>query len=343
MTVSKLATPHMFQNFGAKRWWDGRSQKITTIVVHHAATTNFDAMPGVWATREASAHYGIGQNGEIRAYVDEENTAWHCGNGNSYSIGIECTNTSGEPNWGVSNATVDALVRLIQEIQSRRGALQIVGHRDVPGNSTACPGPSLYPRLQEIRNRVNNSATQVTPQAQGTKNGIAIDNVSKDQATHMVALIQSRYAWTLATEQVKAVKQADGRYTLVITCDNKYKYEHSVNRLKQELKTLYPGYMQQNIAVVDGDKPVIKIEARNLPKEAFEGKSEGFDIYMRKFLCNIILSDQVYGEPNSYGTWDVRVKGEGFNSRDAAVVLAEIKAEGKKKGIPETHIKGFKY
>ncbi|MBO0456200.1 N-acetylmuramoyl-L-alanine amidase [Enterococcus hulanensis] len=163
MTVSKLATPYMFQNFGAKRWWDGRSQKITTVVIHHAATTNFGAMPGVWATREASAHYGIGQNGEIRAYVDEENTAWHCGNGNAYSIGIECTNTSGEPNWGVSNATVDALVKLIQEIQSRRGKLQIVGHRDVPGNSTVCPGPSLYPRLQEIRNRVNSGSDTPAP------------------------------------------------------------------------------------------------------------------------------------------------------------------------------------
>lgn len=157
MTVSRLATPYMFQSFGAQRWWWGRSQPITTIVVHHAATTNFDAMPGVWATREASAHYGIGQTGQIRAYIDEDNTAWHCGNGNPYSIGIECTNTSGDPNWGVSDATVDALVSLIQEIQSRRGKLQIVGHRDVPGNSTMCPGPSLYPRLQEIRGRVNSS------------------------------------------------------------------------------------------------------------------------------------------------------------------------------------------
>lgn len=166
MAVSKLATKYQFQNFGAQRWWNGRSQKITTIVVHHAATTNFGAMPGVWATREASAHYGIGQNGEIRAYVDEENTAWHCGNGNAYSIGIECTNTSGEPSWGVSNATVDALVRLIQEIQSRRGKLQIVGHKDVPGNATVCPGPSLYPRMQEIRNRVNGGATTPSKPAQ---------------------------------------------------------------------------------------------------------------------------------------------------------------------------------
>lgn len=187
------------------------------------------------------------------------------------------------------------------------------------------------------------SSPAVVPPKTANKNGIAIDNVNYEQAKHMVPLIQSRYAWTLATEQVKAVKQGDGRYTLVITCDNKYKYEHSVNRLKQELKTHYPTYMQQNIAIEDGDKPVCRIEARNMPAAAFEGKKEGFDIYMRKFLCDIILYDQVFGQPNSYGTWDVRVLGEGFNSRDAAIVLQEIKNEGAKKGIKDSHIKAFKY
>ena len=159
MPISKLATPYKFENFGAVRWNSRGGTPITTIVVHHAATTNFNAMPDVWATREASAHYGIGQNGEIRAYVDEDKRAWHCGNGNSYSIGIECTNISLDPEWKVSDKTVDALVALIKEIQSRRGKLQIVGHKDVPGNATACPGPSLYPRLQEIRNRVNSTET----------------------------------------------------------------------------------------------------------------------------------------------------------------------------------------
>lgn len=163
MSVSKLATKYQFENFGAVRWNSRGGTKITHIVVHHAATTNFDAMPGVWATREASAHYGIGQNGDIRAYVDEDKRAWHCGNGNSYSIGIECTNESMGPEWKVSDKTVDSLVNLIKEIESRYGKLIIVGHKDVPGNATACPGPSLYPRLQEIRNRVN-GATVAKPQ-----------------------------------------------------------------------------------------------------------------------------------------------------------------------------------
>lgn len=171
MTVSKLATKYQFENFGAVRWNSRGGTKITTIVVHHMATTNYDSVPGLWATREASAHYGIGPNGEIRAYVDEEKSAWHCGNGNPYSIGIENCNVSMGPEWKVSDKTVDSLVKLIKEIQSRRGPLKIVGHKDVPGNSTECCGPSLYPRLQEIRDRVAgaNPAPEPTPEPEPSK------------------------------------------------------------------------------------------------------------------------------------------------------------------------------
>lgn len=174
MVVSKLATKYMFENFGAVRWNSRGGTPITTIVVHHAATTNFDIMPGVWKDREASAHYGIGPDGTIRAYVDEEKRAWHCGDGNSNSIGIECTNISGDPTWKVSEKTIDSLVQLIQEIQCRRGRLIIIGHKDVQGNATACPGPFLYPRLQEIRNRANKTTiTTVKPSSAPQKTGWA--------------------------------------------------------------------------------------------------------------------------------------------------------------------------
>lgn len=179
------------------------------------------------------------------------------------------------------------------------------------------------------------------PQPTGNKNGIAIDNVTKDQAVKMVQRIQTKYAWTLLRDQVKRVLQPNKVYTLVITCDSKWKYENAVNRLKQELKSYYPGYMQQNIAIVDGDKPIIKIEARNLNDEQSK-KMEG---HMRNFLKDILLDDQTYAEANSYGTYDVRVKGEGFNDHDAAIVLKQIKDLGKAKDlkIDHTHIKGFKY
>lgn len=183
------------------------------------------------------------------------------------------------------------------------------------------------------------NATPTPAQPTANKNGIAIDNVSYEQAKNLVPYIQSRYAWTLARDQVKRVKQPNGVYTLVIKADNKYKYEHSVNRLKQELKTYYPGYMQQNIEIVDGDKKVIKIEARNLT----DAQSKKMEDHMRKFNCDITLYDQTFGQPNSYGSWDVRVMGEGFNNTDAPIVLREIQDYAAKLKVLKAHIKGFKY
>ncbi|WP_333490387.1 peptidoglycan amidohydrolase family protein, partial [Enterococcus malodoratus] len=43
------------------------------------------------------------------------------------------------------------------------------------------------------------------PKPTGNKNGIAIDNVTKDQAVKMVQRIQTKYAWTLLRDQVKRV------------------------------------------------------------------------------------------------------------------------------------------
>ncbi|MBO0455773.1 hypothetical protein JZO77_03340, partial [Enterococcus hulanensis] len=63
----------------------------------------------------------------------------------------------------------------------------------------------------------------------------------------------------------------------------------------------------------------------------------------RKFLCDITLYDQTYGEQNAYGTWDVRVMGEGFNNTDAPIVLREIQDYAEKLKVPKAHIKGFKY
>ncbi len=169
------------------------------------------------------------------------------------------------------------------------------------------------------------------------KNGIAIDNVSKDQATKMVQRIQTKYAWTLLRDAVKANKQKDKRFTLVIKTGKGNRLNQSLARLKQELKTYHPGYMQQNVVIVDGDKASTRIEARNM--------SVDFSGHMRSFLKDILLDGQTYAAKNSYGTYDVRVKGEGFNNTDAPIVLNEIKEMGKAKDvkIDPTHIKGFKY
>ena len=160
------------------RWWPanptnytrGREgNKIQGIVVHHAASTSLDSIGMAFARagRNGSAHYGVGGN-QVHQYVDEANTTWHCSNwwGNVRTIGIETTNSTGAPNWEIAPDTFETLVKLVADIAKRNnlGKLWInpkadmptlSGHKDWYGAITVCPGPSLYPRLQEIADRAN--------------------------------------------------------------------------------------------------------------------------------------------------------------------------------------------
>jgi|GEM_PF-3765738 len=205
-------------------------------------------------------------------------------------------------------------------------------HQD-PIAYLASHGISEAQFAHDIQFDVNNPTK---PQDQ-KHNGIAVDNITVTQATKMVQRIQTEYAWTLLRDQVKAIKQKDGRYTLAIQTGKGNRLNQTAARLKQELKSYYPSYMQQNVAVVNGDKDSATIEARNM--------SGDFSSHMRNFLKDILLDGQTYAEKNSYGTYDVRGKGEGFNDQDAPIVLKEIQAMGKTKdvGINPAHIKGFKY
>jgi N-acetylmuramoyl-L-alanine amidase CwlA len=300
------------------------------------------------------AHWYVCSDGILQV-ENEANMAWHTANanGNANYIGIEACQSMG--NLDTFRNNEDRSVKLAAEILKRYGLQPnrntVILHKQF--SATACPHRSVSVHgdwtimqdyfIAQIQKYMNGSTPNPAPKPQptGNKNGIAIDNITKDQAVKMVQRIQTKYAWTLLRDQVKRVLQPNKVYTLVITCDSKWKYENAVNRLKQELKTYYPGYMQQNIAIVDGDKPIIKIEARNLNDEQSK-KMEG---HMRNFLKDILLDGQTYAEANSYGTYDVRIKGEGFNDHDAPIVLKEIQEMGKAKdvGINPAHIKGFKY
>lgn len=159
-----------------KQWWAnpsnytaGRTDKIRGIVIHHAASTSLDSIGQVFSQpgRGGSAHYGVGGS-QVHQYVREEDCAWHCSNwnGNNATIGIETTNSTGAPDWKVADDTFNTLVKLVAEIAKRNGLGKLwinpdadypalSGHKDWYGASTVCPGPYLYPRLQEICDRAN--------------------------------------------------------------------------------------------------------------------------------------------------------------------------------------------
>lgn len=144
---------------------------ISEILIHHAATTSFDGIGRTFknAATGVSAHYGVGQNGNVDQYVAEGNIAYHAGNWshNKKSIGIENVNLTGAPHWKVADSTFDTLVDLVRDIAKRHGLLplkvgvNLFGHNDVSDLGTACPA-ALKPRLAELAKRVN-SGTSAKP------------------------------------------------------------------------------------------------------------------------------------------------------------------------------------
>ncbi|HBC2591149.1 N-acetylmuramoyl-L-alanine amidase [Enterococcus faecium] len=195
MGISSLATKYGFQSF--PHYSSGRSgAKVNKIVIHHMAGTNYDIVPSIWQTREASAHYGIGKNGEIRAYVDENNTAWHAGNWNANisSIGIENCNSTGSPSWNVNQATIDSCAKLVADIAKRHGLGKLVVNKNLFPHSyfssTSCPGV-LLGSLQYIAdkaNAINNGGGSSTP------------------STPTSDLYRVRKSWADAKSQVGAYK-----------------------------------------------------------------------------------------------------------------------------------------
>lgn len=163
MSRSPLAT----YTYLVKNMSSGRSgKKIDKIFIHHmAGNLTVEQCGRVFNTRQASAHYGV--NGtKVGCYVDENNTAWHCGNWNynCRSIGIELANDGGAgSNWHVSAQTIKTAIALIVDICRRNGIDELDYTGDLKGNlcmhsmcaNTACPGPYLKTQFKHIANEVN--------------------------------------------------------------------------------------------------------------------------------------------------------------------------------------------
>lgn len=163
-------------NYTYGRW----DNPINKIVIHHAAGTNLDSIGQTFQTvgRNGSAHYGL-KNSLIHQYIDEANTAWHCGNwqGNLNSVGIEVANEYFNGNWNdisannftISEESFNTLVKLVADIAKRNNLGKLVygvnlfGHKDMAPGTTSCP-LNLYPRLQELcdeANIINNVTSQI--------------------------------------------------------------------------------------------------------------------------------------------------------------------------------------
>ncbi len=144
-----------------------RGKKIDTITIHHVAgDATVEALGNLFASpsRQASANYGIGSDGRIACFVEEENRAWTSSSSanDDRAITIEVANCGGAPNWPVSDKAYAALLDLCEDICRRYGfTLNFTG--DKTGNltmhkwfkATACPGPYLESKFPDIAAQVN--------------------------------------------------------------------------------------------------------------------------------------------------------------------------------------------
>ena len=144
-----------------------RNQKVNAIVIHHmAGNATVESCGALFANpeRQASSNYGIGTDGRIACYVEEENRAWTTGSReiDNRAITFEVANCSGKPEWKVSDQALEATIALCTDICKRYGfKLNYTG--DKSGNlhmhkwyqDTNCPGPYLESKFAYIAEEVN--------------------------------------------------------------------------------------------------------------------------------------------------------------------------------------------
>lgn len=147
----------------------GRSGKtVKKITWHHmAGNLSIERCGQEWQnpTRRASSNYGIGTDGRIACYVDEENRSWCSSSAanDNQAITFEIANDGGAPDWHVSDKAVEAAIKLSVDICKRYGIKRLTYTGNANGNftehrmfyATLCPGPYLHRNMQNYVDRIN--------------------------------------------------------------------------------------------------------------------------------------------------------------------------------------------
>lgn len=143
MAVSPLATEAYPAYEGNYSGPEARAN-ITEICLHHmAGVMSAEQCGAIFQTpgRNGSSHYGIGVDGEIAWYVDENCVAWTNGNwpSNQRSVTIENSNCDAGGDWPVSDATLDSCIRLVADIAKRNGLGHLVVGKNLTKHSDYAP------------------------------------------------------------------------------------------------------------------------------------------------------------------------------------------------------------
>lgn len=139
---------------------DGRS--IEAITIHHMAGRLTAKQCGrIFQAkgRYGSSHYGVGYDGSIANYVDEEDTAWTNSNWDSNCKSVTIEISDNDNSWYVNDITLNAVIKLVADIAKRRNLGILVPGKNLTWHSmftsTTCPGDYLRSKMQYIADEAN--------------------------------------------------------------------------------------------------------------------------------------------------------------------------------------------
>ena len=148
----------------------GRSgRSIEAITIHHmAGRLTAEQCGRIFQAkgRYGSSHYGVGYDGSIANYVDEEDTAWTNSNWDSNCKSVTIETSDNDNSWYVNDITLNTLIKLVADIAKRRNLGKLVPGKNLTWHSmftnTTCPGDYLRRKMQYIAdeaNKINNEST----------------------------------------------------------------------------------------------------------------------------------------------------------------------------------------
>lgn len=151
-----------------------RSHKIDTITIHCVVgQCTVEALGRLFASesKHASSNYGIGYDGKIGMYVEEEDCSWCSSNtaNDNRAVTIEVASDTSHP-YAINDEAYTALIDLLTDICKRNGIKELkwkadkslIGQVDKQNMTVhrwfankACPGEYLYSRHSDIAAKVN--------------------------------------------------------------------------------------------------------------------------------------------------------------------------------------------
>ena len=163
MGVSPLASGCIW----SPNHYDGRAYDIEKITIHHMAGNMSAEDCGYWfqsGTRNASSNYGVGSDGDIKCYVDEDDAAWTSSSwdNDNRAVTIEVADYDTDE-WSPSDAAYKSTINLVVDICRRNGIGQLSYTGDDDGTmtehmmfaSTSCPGPWWHARMGAVTDEIN--------------------------------------------------------------------------------------------------------------------------------------------------------------------------------------------